>query len=328
MKAQAVVFTDPYKAVYQTIEVPEPGDNDVVVDVEYSWVSIGTESSYFRGERIGGETPYRSGDPWPFPIVPGYQKVGIVQAVGRGVSGFEVGDRVFAALGKVTGMFAAHGGHVSPSVTPAQHVWKLPANASPLDYCGTVLAQVGYNCGSRPAVHAGDKAIVIGDGLVGIWAAQTLAHRGADVAVLGRHDERLALLPARIRGVNTRRTELAALLAELGGVHIVVDSVGDMDTVRAIQPHMKRDSHLVSAGFLGEKGRVDIQKLRGQEITLHTPSGWTSERIERTIAAIADGWLTTSPLITHHYRVEQAAEAWEMIRHAKSGCLGVVFSWV
>jgi threonine dehydrogenase-like Zn-dependent dehydrogenase len=83
----------------------------------------------------------------------------------------------------------------------------------------------------------------------------------------------------------------------------------------------------VSAGFLGDTGTIDIQKLRGQEITLHTPSGWTGPRMEATIAAISEGWLRTSPLITHRFRAEQAAEAWSFIRGNKSGCLGVVLEW-
>lgn len=327
MKAHAVVFTDKERVEYREVQVPEPGENDVVVDVEYSWISIGTESSYLRAERIGGEVPYKEGDRWPFPIVAGYQKVGVVRQVGSAVRGIEAGERVFAALGKVSGMFEPHGGHVNPSVTPAHQIWKLPEGASALDYCGLVLAQVGYNCGIRPAVRAGDRVVVIGDGLVGQWAAQTLLHRGADVAVLGRHDGRLSLLPEPIRGINTRRTELAAFLETFGKLAIVVDSVGDMPAFRTIQPFMQRDSHLVSAGFLGDTGMIDIQKLRAQEITLHTPSGWTGPRMEATIAAISERWLHTSPLITHRFRAEQAAEAWSFIRGNKSGCLGVVLEW-
>ncbi|RKN79176.1 zinc-dependent alcohol dehydrogenase [Paenibacillus ginsengarvi] len=326
MKAHAVVFTDKEKVEYAEVNVPEPGENDVVIDVETSWISTGTESSYFRGERIRGETPYKPGDPWPFPIVAGYQKVGIVRQVGSNVRGFEPGERVFAALSKVTGMFDAMGGHMNPAVSPQHQIWKLPDGTAPEDYCGLVLTQVGYNCGMRPAVEAGDVAVVIGDGLVGQWAAQTLLHRGADVIVLGRHDGRLARLPERIRGVNTRTTETESVL-EKGRVAVVVDSVGDMDTFGAIQPFMKRDSHFVSAGFLGEKGLVDIQTLRGQEITLHTPSGWTGKRMEETIRAIADGWLQTSPLITHRFPAERAAEAWRTIAERKSECLGVILHW-
>lgn len=327
MRGHAVVFTDKGKVAYTGVDLPEPGEGDVVVELERSWISIGTESSYLRGERIRGEVPYRPGDPWPFPIVAGYQKVGIVRQVGSAVSGVAVGERVFAALGKVSGMFDATGGHIQPSVCPSGQIWRLPPGADPDDYCGLVLAQVGYNCGMRPAVQPGDRAVVIGDGLVGQWAAQTLLQRGADVAVFGRHRGRLSLLPEGVHRVNTRETGLSDFLRTFPKVAVVVDTVGDMDTFWQIEPAMTRDSHLVSAGFLGEKGLVDIQRLRGREMTLHTPSGWTAGRMDATIDAIDAGWLRTSPLITHRFPASEAAEAWAFIQANKSACLGVVLEW-
>ncbi|NHN30868.1 alcohol dehydrogenase catalytic domain-containing protein [Paenibacillus agricola] len=328
MKAKAVVFTNKLQVFVQIVDVQEPGSTDVVIDVEHSWISIGTESSYLRGERIAGEQAYREGvDPWPFPNIAGYQKVGIVRSVGSEVHHLQPGDRVFASTSHVSGMFFRHAGHISPAVTPANQVWKLPEGKPSLDYAGMVLTQVGYNCGSRPPVHTGDIAVVIGDGLVGQWAAQTLLHRGAEVIVLGRHDERLAYLPQDIRGINMRHPAIQEAWADDRHISIVVDSVGAMSTVSELRSRMKRESHWVSAGFLGESGLIDIQTLRNQEITLHTPSGWTKERMDRTLDGISEGWLQTSSLITHRFPVDQAAAAWQMIVENKPNCLGVILDW-
>jgi 3-hydroxyethyl bacteriochlorophyllide a dehydrogenase len=328
LKGSAVVFTNKFRVEFKNVDIPEPQENDVVIEIEHSWISPGTESSYLRAERIGGETPYRDGDPWPFPIVAGYQKTGVIRAVGSAVQGLRTGDHVFAATSRVSNMYSTLGGHVNPAVTPANNVWKLPEFSTSLDYSGLVLTQVGYNCGTRPPVNQGDHAIVIGDGLVGQWTAQILLHRGARVTVLGRHDNRLNYLPEDVHAVNTRQESLKDVLQAWDkSVAVVVDSVGDMETVWAIQQYMQRDSHIVSAGFLGEKGIVDIQKLRSQEITLHTPSGWTKRRMDETLQAIHEGWLRTSPLITHRFRVEQAAEAWSTIIDNKASCLGVILDW-
>ncbi|MEF3308070.1 zinc-binding dehydrogenase [Paenibacillus sp. GYB004] len=285
MKGKAVVFEDRMKVVFREVEVPEPTDDDIVVDVEYSWISTGTESSFLRGERINGETFRSADDPWPFPIVMGYQKTGIVREVGSRVRDLLPGDRVFVATSKVANMFFPQGGHVSPAVVAASQVWKLPEDAVGIDYSGLVLTQVGYNCGSRPPVAAACRAVVIGDGLVGQWAAQTLQHRGAEVLVIGRHDERLRYLPAGIAPVNARKASAIDRIAAdwKGQVDIVVDSVGDMETVESLWPCMSRGSHLVSAGFLGTRGMIDIQRLRLKEMTLHTPSGWQKERMDRTL---------------------------------------------
>jgi 2-desacetyl-2-hydroxyethyl bacteriochlorophyllide A dehydrogenase len=189
--AHAVVFTGPNQVSYQSVTCPDPGPDQVVVRLTHSWISNGTEGSYLRGERIAGDTARRDGDPWPFPIVAGYQKVGVVEWVGGAVGDLVAGDVVFAVMGAVDGMFEPRGGHVSPSVTGRSSVWKLPPNLDPVAFSGLVLTQVGYNCGVRPTVEIGQAAVVLGDGLVGQWAAQTLAWRGARVAMVGRHPDRL-----------------------------------------------------------------------------------------------------------------------------------------
>ncbi|MBM7567284.1 zinc-binding dehydrogenase [Paenibacillus sacheonensis] len=330
MKAQAVVFDDRNQVLFREVEIPEPGERDVVVEVEYSWISIGTESSFLRGERISGEVPYRPGDPWPFPIAAGYQKVGRAVQVGSAVTHIKPGDRVFATVSWIKGMHFDFAGHVNPAVTDGGQVWKLPEGVSPIAFSGAVLTQVGYNCGSRPPVQRGESAVVIGDGLVGQWAAQTLHARGAAVYILGHREERLRLAEAGGYAValNGRSVDPAAELRGAGAsVGIVVDTVGSLDTFRRLQPLMKHDSHLVSAGYLGENGAIDIQTLREQEITLHSPSGWSTPRMDETIRGIAEGWLRTESLITHRFPAGDAAKAWQLITAKGSPCLGVVLEW-
>ncbi|MEV5025543.1 GDSL-type esterase/lipase family protein [Paenibacillus sp. LPE1-1-1.1] len=329
MKAKAIVFTGVNEVEYLDVETPDPGPEDVVIDLEYSWISVGTEQSFLRGERVSGEQVTLSGDVLPFPQVAGYQKVGIVRIVGDAVSGFQPGDRVFASISKVAGMAFDTGGHVNPAVTHFNQVWKLP-DLGPNDalaYAPLVLAQVGYNCGMRPDVAPGDRAVVIGDGLVGHWAAQTLLSRGAKVIMLGRRDERLALLPADIQGINIRIPGTVEGLEDLTDIQVVVDSVGALSVFHALRPRMKLNSHFVTAGFLGSNGLIDIQQLRAQEITLHCPSGWTTERMNETLAAIADGRLTTLPLITHDFSASQGKKAWQLIMDKSEGFLGVVLDW-
>lgn len=331
MKSRAVVFIDQHQVAVQTIDVPEPGPRDVVIEVVYSWISNGTESSFLRGERTAGDTPYQEGHRWPFPIVAGYQKTGYILSVGEEVSEFKPGDHVFASISRVEGMHEPFGGHVSPAVTPVDQVWRLPDDADGLDYSGLVLTQVGYNCGQRPhAVRPGDAAIVLGDGMVGHWAAQTLRHRGARVLVAGRHDSRLSRLMDGLGGVNTRQTPLTEAALDFvgsGGLSILVDTAGSMDSVTALLPYMAQDGHLVSAGFYGSRGHIDIQTLRDREVTLYAPAGWNRTRMDETLAGVREGWLQTRPLITHRYPVDQAAEAWQLISTAAEPFLGVVLTW-
>src|SRR3954468_15965174 len=105
MRAHAAVAVAPWKVEYREVETPEPGPQDVVVQLLHSWISNGTEGSFVRGERIAGDTPRSDSDPLPFPHVPGYQKVGIVSAAGAAVTRCVPGDTVFATVSKVSGMY-------------------------------------------------------------------------------------------------------------------------------------------------------------------------------------------------------------------------------
>ena len=331
MKAHAVVFTAPNTVEYGEVNCPDPGPDDVVVRVTQSWISNGTEGSYLRGERIAGDTPYRPGDPWPFPIVSGYQKIGVIEWIGTNISDLVVGETVFAAFGKVDGMFEPRGGQVSPSVCPRDQVWKLPPQVESLAFAGLVLTQVGYNAGTRGTLRVGDGAVVVGDGLVGQWAAQTLSRRGAQVVMVGKHEDRLAKFskgPLR-QTINAQNCDWVREVQKIfpPGVQISVDTVGSVKVIDEFFTVMKRGGHIVSAGFYGTEDRVALQPLRYRELALELVSGWVKERMDDTIAMIAAGNLETLSLITHHFPVAQAPEAWRLIASKHEPVLGVILDW-
>lgn len=331
MQAQAVVAVERGRVEFRTVSVPDPGPEDVVVRLTHSWISNGTEGSFVRGERIGGDTPRAETDPLPFPHVPGYQKVGIVESIGAAVTHVAVGETVFATVSGVEGMFYSFGGHVSPSVTHRSQVWKLPPGVDPVAVSGLVLTQVGYNVGQCPTMKTGDFAVVIGDGMVGQWAAQTLKHRGAKVMMLGKHAERLRLFDTGPddRIVHIKETDIVTAVSAWAGrsVQVVADTVGSIPTVLALFPTMRRFSQFVSAGFYGHEGQIDVQKMRDYEMTLRTPAGWTGERMERTLEMLQQGVLQTLPLITHHFPVTRAAEAFDLILSRREPALGVILDW-
>jgi len=331
MKANAVVFTAPNTVKFQTVGCPDPGPRDAVVRVTHSWISNGTEGSFLRGERINGDTPKKPGDPEPFPIVAGYQKVGIVESVGAEIDDLKPGDSVFCIAGLVEGMFKPSGGQVSPSVSPRDVIWKLPKSPEPLAFAGLVLTQVGYNCGMRAPVKPGDWAVVLGDGMVGNWSAQMLAWRGANVIVVGRHAYRLALAE-RLSGcqiVREQDGDWTNAVREIAGeqVAVAVDTVGSPNLTETVIGLMRREGHIVSAGFCRGEDRISLQSLRDREISLDSVSGLTPPRMDETLKLIADGTLQTLPLITHHFPAYRAADAWKLIQNRNEPVLGVILDW-
>lgn len=331
MQAKAVVFTQANQVTVQTVNCPDPTAEDVVLRVTHSWISNGTEGSFLRGERIAGDTPRRPGDALPFPIVAGYQKIGVVEWIGDAVTDLAIGETVFAATSKVDGMFSPRGGHISPAVTPRDQIWKLPPGVDPLIFAGLVLTQVGYNCGVRAAPLIGDGALVFGDGMVGQWAAQTLAWRGAEVLVVGRHADRLAKLPQspHVHAVNEKDKAWQRAAAHWlpQGIQIAVDTVGSIGLTEELAAVMARGGHVISAGFYGAQDQLALQPLRNREISLDFVSGWTRARMDETLRLLAAGHLHTLPLITHHFPVDEAAAAWDLIVTRREPVLGVILDW-
>jgi threonine dehydrogenase-like Zn-dependent dehydrogenase len=193
-----------------------------------------------------------------------------------------------------------------------------------------VLTQVGYNAGARPRLEPGDLALVFGDGMVGQWTAQTLAWRGAEVVLVGKHDERLALFGGRPfrHTVNTQRKDWQEHIHSSFGEHrfqVAVDTVGRIPLFDSVLPFMRRYGHLVSAGFYGPDDTLSLQPARYGEHTIDLVSGWTRDRMDVTLRLIAGGQLETLPLITHRFPVSRAGEAWRLIE--SKGSLGVILEW-
>lgn len=328
MKALAVVFTEPNTVRVMDVDCPDPGTDGVVVRLTHSWISNGTEGSFLRGERTGGDTAFREGDPVPFPIVVGYQKIGVVEWIGEAVDDLAVGETVFCTMGMVNGMFSSRGGQVSPSVCRRGDIWKLPKGQDPLAFSGLVLTQVGYNCGDRAPIEPGEGAVVIGDGMVGNWAAQTLAWRGADVLTVGHHDDRLARLDVgQTHNSAAGDWREAARQMLSGQVAVVVDTVGSVTAVKESMELLRRGGHIVSAGFYGTDDLVSLQAYRNRELSLDSVSGWSQERMDATLDLVAKGVIRTLPLITHHFPASEAAQAWELINSKSDNVLGVILDW-
>src|SRR5580692_11159052 len=120
MNTVAVVIEGPERLALSRLELTAPGEEDVVVDVEYSGISTGTERLLWTGRM-----PHFPG--MGYPLVPGYESVGRVAAAGAR-SGGRVGDWVFVpgarCFGEVKGLF---GGAASRLVVPGSRATAIDA---------------------------------------------------------------------------------------------------------------------------------------------------------------------------------------------------------
>ena len=87
MNTMAIVLDQPEQLMLSRLELTPPGDGDIVVDIEFSGISTGTEKLLYTGRM-----PQFPG--MGYPLVPGYESVGRVVSAGR-QAGYAVGERVF-----------------------------------------------------------------------------------------------------------------------------------------------------------------------------------------------------------------------------------------
>ncbi len=118
METIAVVLHQPEQLGLTRLPLTPPTADDVVVDIEFSGISTGTERLLWSGKM----------PPFPgmgYPLVPGYESVGRVSSSGE-TSGRSVGERVFVpgarCYGDVRGLF---GGAASRVVVPGSKVLPL-----------------------------------------------------------------------------------------------------------------------------------------------------------------------------------------------------------
>ena len=326
MKTPAVVFTDVAQIEVREIEMPPPGPGEVQIRTTYSTISAGTEGWALRQRFTWAKTPY--------PCVPGYQRVGVITELGPDVEGWQVGDRVMATVGRWEGEVVPFwGSHAAVANTPAGELYWIPDGADEIDASGAVVAQVGYNAASRVALEPGDWGLVYGDGLIGQSAAQAAQARGANAILVGHRPERLELArqySAEIAVDNTKE-HLAEVVREHAGDHVafVIDTVQQEAAQQEYSPLLEHGKgQIVYSGFSPTETWASMADLQKRELTTHYVSGWNRERMDATLALMAEGQMRLLPLVTHQVEaVARGAEMYRMILQKREPFLGIVLDW-
>lgn len=229
------------------LPVPEPGPGQLRVRVRAAGVGS-TDLMAVAGS-------YRYGPPIPF--VPGYEIAGVVDALGPGVDGFRIGQRV-ASL-------TVYGGFGEMIVRDAVHFLPIPDAVSDGDAAAVILNYVtAYQAIHRVAkVKAGQTALVTGAaGGVGTAVLQLLRLAGVKTygaASAGKHDTLRALGAIPIDYRAGRLDRLVRAL-EPDGVDFAFDGIGGSmisPCIGALRPR----GHLVAYGFMAAAGQLSTAAM-------------------------------------------------------------------
>ena len=324
MSNPAVVFTAANQIPLLDVPMPPPSAGQIRVRTRVSVVSNGTESWVWRNEFSWSATP--------FPCVPGYQRVGVVEAVGTGVTDLQPGQVVMACNGSWDGPIKPFwGSHIA--VANSQEVYPLPAGMDEIDAAGLVVAQVGYNAASRIQADVGAWVAVFGDGIIGQCGAQAARARGFKVVLIGRRRERLDLAAKHSADqvVDGREKDLpGAIRMAIGAKTVagVIDTIQNVETQGRYLPLLENGKgQIVYSGFAPDNAWANMAKLQQQELTAHFVAGWNRPRMEATLALLASGRMRLAPLITHRVSWRDAVAAYEQMRDRSGPLMAIAIDW-
>lgn len=225
----------PEKLRVEDIPVPEPKAGEVRIRVEAAGLNF-------------IDTYQRSGlYPGPLPTTLGVEVAGAITAIGSGVSGFKLGDRVATAR--------AAGGYAEEAIAPADQLVSVPAGIAAEQAAALLLQGLTAHylaCDTYP-LKPGDTALVhAAAGGVGLLLVQIAKRRGARILAAAGTEEKTRL--AREAGadevVATTRDDFAAVARRFtggSGVDVVYDAVGK-DTFQGSLDSLRPRGMLVSFG--------------------------------------------------------------------------------
>ena len=265
----------------------------------------------------------------PLPL--GYCNVGTVVAVGSGVVGFNVGDRV-----------ASNGPHAELVAVPQHLCAHIPAEVGDEAASFTVLSAIGLQGIRLAQPSLGETFVVSGLGLIGLLTAQLLKAQGCRVLGLDPDPSKCSLaeeLDVTVLNLSSGIDPVAWCLEQTSGIGVdgvlITAATSSSEPVHVAAQACRQRGRIVLVGVTGLELRRDLfykKELSFQVSCSYGPGRydpayekqghdypigfvrWTEQRnFQAVLHALAAGAVRTEPLVTHRFLIEQAAAAYELL---------------
>ncbi|MBU6240554.1 MAG: zinc-binding dehydrogenase [Acidobacteria bacterium] len=270
------------------IDEPVPGPGEVLLDVKAAGLchsDVGVMTDPIWMDRIGFT-----------PLILGHEIAGVVSALGPGVDGVKIGDRVGVcpSVGVGTPGFQRHGGFTSKFAAKVVELVPVPDHLSlDLAALGTDAGMTAYHAMvSRGRVEAGMKVGVIGFGGLGQIGARVAVVRGAEVHVAEPNEA--AWPAARAAGVADIVPDASAWAGK--GFDLIVDYAGFDTTTRAAVKAVRRHGRVVLVGMARLEFTLDTMPVILSEIEFLGSAGGTPQDIAEVYELLVAGHIT--PTVT------------------------------
>ena len=235
--------------------IPKPKRNEVLIKISYAGIN--------RPDVL-----QRSGSYLPPPgasDLPGLEASGIIFAIGKNVTNWEVGDEVCALL--------PGGGYAEYAVTQASHCLPVPTGMSLKQAAALpeTLFTVWSNVFQRGGLKPNEKFLVHGGSSgIGTMAIQLANLFGSEVYATAGSDAKCSACEVlgAIRAINYNKEDFLEVIKSIGGVHLILDMVGGAYIEKNIKA-LVDDGRLVQIAFLkGAKVQLNFAQIMTRRLTV------------------------------------------------------------
>jgi threonine dehydrogenase-like Zn-dependent dehydrogenase len=348
-KMRATVFHRPNEIRVEEVDRPRAGAGEAVIRVTLTTI-CGTDVHILRGEY-----PVRPG------LIIGHEPVGVIEEVGPGLVGYEVGDRVLVGAitpcgqcraclsgnlsqcGHGTGYEVIGGWRFGATINGAQSEYLLvpyaQANLAKIpdeltDEQVVLLADIastGISGAESGGVRIGDSVVVFAQGPIGLCATAGAKLMGASL-IIGVDGDENRLAMARRMGADValdfREVDVVAEVKRLtgGGADVAIEALGTQQTFENSLRCLRPGGTLSSLGVYSGKLQLPYETFAAglgdhRIVTTLCPGG--KERMRRLMEMVRYGRIDLTPLLTHQVSLDEIAEGYRIFGERLDGVLKV-----
>ena len=323
-----IILEAPYKMKLSESEIPSPKKDEVRILVKRIGI-CGSDPTIYRGLH-----PYVS-----YPLVPGHEISGVIDAVGEGVPEKRIGERV-AVIPHIkcgecdmckkkiynlceklccTGA-EADGAMCDYFCIASEMAIKIPDTMSIDDAALVEPACVAYHGAKRASVKEDDVALVVGAGPIGVFCMQSCFALGAKKVYIADMDaERLALAESlgATGVIDVSKESLQEGLSRLNAPKVTVyyDCVGEKGIVmNNILKIAHRGSRIVIIGVLQKEYNVPLlPDFVQHELSLFGTTMYVPTDYIEMIDLMGRGIVKTTGMVSHRFKFEEIPDVLDMI---------------
>ena len=347
-KMKAVIMRGPNEFDVEETEIPVPQPGEVLVRIKAIAI-CGSDPKVFSGDYL------EIGWPPAFPFTPGHEFSGEVVALGAGVSGFKVGDRVAGeahcgcgvcdnckrglynlclnygntAAGHRHYGFTYRGAYAEYNAYNTRALAKIPDNvsyeeASLADTAGTAM-QATRLTGITP----GGYSVIIGPGPIGIFVMQIAKSMGSQTIMVGR---RARLQLAAKMGANytinyEECSDIIQRIKELTGglgAHEAFECAGSATAMEQCIKSLRKNGNAAFVSLPATDGHIIPTKtLVMNQIHLHGSRANPNCQND-VLSMMSTGMIDAKTMITHAFPLDEIKTALDVFVNRKDGAMKVI----